>query len=399
MRAAFSVMAMASMLLCCGWTRGIWPARDTSPRKEAWTNGANWVVYAKDAWTWDCYSAIVERIYHTYSVTNFSVGSIIQLWTATNTYRTERERLCDLKTLLKDNLLEKYAHRGTALDLDSYLKAVETNSTLSLLPTGTPTVMPINYNDDTVDAYYQLCGVPAGFLTNCVGASRGLTNEAPYRDLSGAGEWDCLRAMITNLDYALAVDLSPYTGGVNTAWITNINECTADYSVDVCSGSSVERASGNTWPSLGWSASKVGSCGPAESTGSVKWTENSFSVSTWASATNALTAVSVSTSITFASSFFYRWVNGDDPSQDDGGTHYSLTSEWDLVRYTLVCTPFVSAQRTNYWSYRASGEWMNVNAECYDATYNPANGSPQGEVSFSSYDESAGIVVWGLNYD
>lgn len=203
-----------------GWNANIWPASNTSPRYVvASAGGTN--IYAKDMWSWQCHSALVERA---------SLAGVPPP-TGTNFYRFEHDNLQAMKDWVEAYCTKYLAITGTVEQLEETLATgiAFTNAVHYWTPTGMIAAfnLPTNFFDYTpyrdLNNYagtqnspqiftnvvetgfvYVVCGEQAD---NCykyieLGEICGykcyettvITNDGQYG-------WDALRLCITNLKW------------------------------------------------------------------------------------------------------------------------------------------------------------------------------------------------------
>lgn len=208
-----------------GWNANIWPASNTSPRYVVATN-----TYAKDMWSWQCHSALVERA---------SLAGVAPP-TGTNFYRFEHDNLQAMKDWVEENCVYYLAITGTVEQLEETLATgiAFTNAVHYWTPTGMIAAfnLPTNFFDYTpyrdLNNYagtqnspqiftnvvetgfvYVVCGEQAD---NCykyieLGEICGykcyettvITNDGQYG-------WDALRLCITNLKWTYQQSPSNY---------------------------------------------------------------------------------------------------------------------------------------------------------------------------------------------
>lgn len=125
-----------------GWNTDIWPASNTSPRVIVSSDGPT-NTYAKDMWSWQCYSALVERA---------SLAGVAPP-TGPNFYRYEHDNLQAMKDWVEANCGNYLAITGTVEQLEETLASgiAFTNAVHYWTPTGMIAAfnLPTNFFDYT----------------------------------------------------------------------------------------------------------------------------------------------------------------------------------------------------------------------------------------------------------
>jgi len=173
------ILIILSSQACAGWTAGVWPASNTSPRKVV-ADGR----FAKDCWQTECYSAIVERA--------SAVGSSI---TPMKLYRGERINLILAKQWIKGSChLFVDGSQSVSGSFEQYFENDPTRNRFPVL-TSTGLIAMANLPDDFFDLSFYRC-INSGYSKEGYG-------------------WDGVYRAITNLVFIGGVPIADSLGEPN----------------------------------------------------------------------------------------------------------------------------------------------------------------------------------------